>query len=84
MQRLESLRVFGIVDEPYERLSQLAGLVGSNLKEPERLIAVNGLETFDKRQGNVVFAPQVEKGRLVGRQRLCRGDLVLATFLLEV
>ena len=40
-QRLESIRVFRVVDEVDEFLSEVAGLIGGNLKEPERLVAFN-------------------------------------------
>lgn len=64
VQCLESLRIFRVVDEVDELLSEIAGLVGSDLEKPERLIAFNGLETLDESRGSTVIA-QVVKGRLV-------------------
>ena len=82
VQRLEPLRVFRVVDEVDEFLSKIAGLVGSDLEEPERLIALHGLETLDESRGSTVIA-QVVKGRLVGRERLCRSDLITAVLFVE-
>ena len=48
VQRLESLRVFRVVDEVDEFLSKIAGLVGSDPEKTERLIALHGLETLDE------------------------------------
>lgn len=78
----ETLGVLGIVDEPYERLGQLAGLVGSNFQKTERLGVLLRHEAFDEGCGDAAVA-QVVEGRLVGRERLRRGDFVLVVLLLE-
>ena len=82
VQCLESLRIFRVVDEVDELLSEIAGLVGSDLEKPERLIAFNGLETLDESRGSTVIA-QVVKGRLVGRERLRCSDLVTVVLFVE-
>ena len=82
VQCLESLRIFRVVDEVDELLSEIAGLVGSDLEKTERLIAFNGLETLDESRGSTVIA-QVVKGRLVGRERLRRSDLVTVVLFVE-
>ena len=79
----ETFGVSGIVDEPYERLGQLAGLVGGDFQETERLGVFLRHEAFDEGCGDAAVAKVVE-GRLVGRQRLRRGDLVLVILLLEL
>ena len=83
VQRLETFRVFRIVGKAHEFLGDIAGLVRRNLQELIRTVALHGFEALDE-SGRGVVVLQVVERKFVGRERLCRRDLVPVVLLPEL